>query len=291
MYGATGSQGSPVVRELLERGHTPYALTRDPQKADLLKNTGARIVVGDTGDPGSLRKASRGMDAVALMTPVFSAVPPGLAARNAIDAAIDADVSLLVWNTGGKAPDGKIGNPLLDHQQETTEYLKTSGLPHIILQPTVYLENLFGPYTAPFVAKENKLAYPHPADMQVHWLASADLGALMVAALERPQLAGSRFEISGTERLDGPGLAEQFSRALGRSVSYYAMPPLEFGAILNQAFGPGAGDGIAKDYQMLYDFPEQKNKYLVNVQPVLEKLPVRLTTVRAWVGQHAAHFA
>ncbi|WP_046246467.1 SDR family oxidoreductase [Hymenobacter terrenus] len=293
VYGATGSQGSPVVRKLLERGHTPYVLTRDSQKAAPLQAAGAQVVTGDVSDRESLQKASQGMDAVALMTPVFTAVPPAVTAKNAIDAAVAAGVPLIVWNTGGKpsAANESVGNPLLDHQQQTTAYLQASGIPHIILQPTVYLENLLGPYTAPFVANENRLAYPHPADMQAQWLASDDLGALMVAALERPHLDGSRFEISGPERLDGAALAEQFSRALGRPITYYAMPPLEFGAILNQVFGPGAGDAVAKDYQMLYDFPEQKRKYLLDMQPVLEKLPVRLTSVQEWVAQHAVAFA
>lgn len=290
VYGGTGSQASSTVWTLLERGHQPSVLTRNGEKARKMKEAGAQVVIGNTGDVDSLIKASKGMDAVALMTPIFTNVLPAITAANAIKAAKAAEVPLIVWNTGGKASDEQIGNPLLDHQKETTSLLAGSGLKYIILQPTVYLENLLGPYTAPFVAKENKLAYPHPADMQVHWIASQDMGKLVVVALERPQLSGSRFEIAGTQRLDGPGLAARFSAALGREITYYAMPPAQFGAILNEAFGPGAGDGVAKDYQLLYEQEELKKKYLVDTSPFLSKLPVTMTSVEEWVEQHRAAF-
>jgi uncharacterized protein YbjT (DUF2867 family) len=291
VYGGTGSQAAPTVWTLLERGHKPYVLSRDGQKAQKMKQAGAEIVIGDTSDKESLIKASKGMDAIALMTPFFTNVLPGVTAANAIEAAQAAGVPFIVWNTGGKAPAEKIGNPLLDHQYETVERLKKSGLKYIILQPTVYLENLLGPYTAPFVSKENKLAYPHPAGMKVHWIASQDVGKLVVAALERPELSGSRFEIAGTERLDGPGLAAQFSAGLGREISYYAMPPAQFAAILNEAFGPGAGDAVAKDYQLLYDQPEQQQKYLVDTGLFLNKLPIRMTPVKEWLQQFQQVFS
>ena len=295
VYGGTGSQAAPTVWKLLEKGHQPYVLTRDGAKAQPMKEAGAEVVIGNTNDVALLTQASQGMDAIALMTPIFTDVPPATTAKNAIAAAEAAGVPYIVWNTGGKAPDEKIGNPLLDHQKETAELLAKSatppgGLNYVILQPTVYLENLFGPYTAPFVINENKLAYPHPADMEVHWITSQDVGTLVVAALERPELSGSRFEIAGTERLDGPGLAKQFGLALGRDITYYAMPPAEFGAILNETFEPGAGDAVAKDYQLLYDEPEQKKKYLLDMQPVLEKLPVKMTSVKEWVQQHRQAF-
>ena len=290
VYGGTGSQGLPVVLKLLERGHTPYVLTRDAKKAVPLAEKGAKIITGNTGNLESLRQASEGMDAIALMTPLFTDVLPAVSAKNAIQAAAESDVKMVVWNTGGKAFDEPIGNPLLDHQPETTQLLRHSGLPYIILQPTVYLENLLGPYTTPFVRNDNKLAYPHPEAMQVHWISSQDMGALVTAALEHPELAGSYFEVSNTERLNGTDLAGQFSLALGRDITYYAMPPAEFGAILNNIFGAGAGDAVARDYQMLLDKPEQQTKYLTQPEVALKKLGVKPMSVRDWVSQYAAAF-
>lgn len=286
VYGGTGSQASHTVYKLLAKGHIPFVLTRDAKKAENLSRAGAKITVGNTGEVESLIKAGEGMDAIALMTPLFSEVLPKVAAENAITAAKAANVKLIVWNKGGKTPKQPVGNPLLDHHQDTTNLLEASGIPYIILEPSVYLENLLGPWTAPFVVNENTLAYPHPDGMQVQWLASADLGAYVVAALERPELAGSHFEIASPELLDGNELAQQFTLALGREIRYYAMPPTEFGGILNNLFGAGAGDGIAKDYQALYDYPEQQLKYHINTKVALEKLPITPTGTKAWVEMH-----
>ncbi|NJL77110.1 MAG: NmrA family NAD(P)-binding protein [Saprospiraceae bacterium] len=129
VYGGTGSQASQTVLKLLEKGHTPFVLTRDPKKAEALSSKGAKIVVGNTGNVESLIQASEGIDAVALMTPLFSEVLPKIAAENAITAAKAANVKLIVWNTSGKTPEQPLGNP-----QHSEEKLVIIGCRHPSLQ-------------------------------------------------------------------------------------------------------------------------------------------------------------
>ncbi|ADB36147.1 SDR family oxidoreductase [Spirosoma linguale] len=289
VYGATGSQASPVVWKLLEKGHRPYVFTRHPEKASAMQAAGAVVVEGDMTDAARLREASKGMDAVALLVPFFNS-DPGTTGRNAIDAAKDAGVPLLVYNTSGLTPPAKTGNPTIDIRIDLTNYLQASGIPAIILQPTVYMENWFGPYTAPYVAGQNQVAYPNPPDMRVGWIASEDVGAFVAEAIERPELAGSSFVLSGPENLTGIALADQFSLGLGRPVRYYAMPPQEFGDILGGIFGPEGGAAVASEYQKLWDNPTRPVMY-ADMEPVLATLPVRLTTVREWVAKHASAFS
>lgn len=63
VLGATGRTGTPLVLELLRRGHTVTALVRDPAKlgagADQI-----RVVVGDSTDPTTVAEALRGAEAV-----------------------------------------------------------------------------------------------------------------------------------------------------------------------------------------------------------------------------------
>jgi hypothetical protein len=77
---------------------------------------------------------------------------------------------------------------------------------------------------------------------------------------------------------------------LGRSIDYYAMPPNDFGAILNQLFGPGAGAAAASEYQRMWDFPDQRPNFRADMQPVLEKLPVTMTRISEWVSKHKDAF-
>jgi uncharacterized protein YbjT (DUF2867 family) len=290
VYGATGSQASPVVYELLRRGHHPVVVTRSPEKAAPLAAAGAEVAVADMGDSARLEEISQGVDAVALLIPFF--VNPAAApafGRNAIDAARAAGVRLLVWNTSGPMPPELTGDPGIDVRVQTADYLRASGVPHIIIQPTAYAENLLGPWTAPFVANENRVAYPNPPEARVGWIASADVGALMVAALERPELAGRAFPVSGLENASGPELAEAFTEGLGRPISYHPLPPRAFGAILDGVFGPGAGAAAAAQYERAWEsgqFPQMH----VDMAPVLAELPVRMRTLREWVAEHAAVF-
>jgi uncharacterized protein YbjT (DUF2867 family) len=291
VYGATGSQAGPTVHALLERGHQPLVFTRSAAKAAALAEAGATIVEGDMAHYERLVEASRGMDAVALLVPFFVANPADALAygRNAIEAAREADVGLIVWNTSGPMPPARTGNLGMDLRIEIAELLKASEIPHIVFEPSAYAENLLGPWTAPAVANQNQVTYPVPEDMRIGWLASADVGKLVTAAIERPELAGSYFKISGIEAPNGAELAAAFSEALGRPIGYHALPPREFGAILDGVFGPGAGDEAAALYQSMWDSPQRPPMH-VDMTPVLAQLPVQMHTMREWVAAHAAAF-
>lgn len=284
VYGGTGSQGSAVVQKLTENGHQPYILTRKPDNI-------AQAVAGDLADPASLEAASRGMDAVSLHVPFF--VPdPALAvtyARNAIDAAKAAGVRHIVFNTSGPVIPHRLGVAGYDMRHDVIDYLKASGVPHIIIQPTGYLENLLGPWTAQGIIERDVLTYPVAADERIGWLATADLGALMTAALERPELAPAHFVVSGVENLTGPELAARMSAGLGRTITYEAITPEAFGELLDAAFGAGMGAQAAAGYAFQRDNAHLFTMW-TDMQPVLAKLPVRMTSVEEWAKQFAPAF-
>jgi uncharacterized protein YbjT (DUF2867 family) len=290
VYGATGSQGSPVARRLLEAGFGVRALTRDPEGAAWLSDAGAEVVAGDLGDRESVRAASEGVDAVFLLVPFFNREADGGLGygRNAIDAAKEAGVRLLVWNPSGEIPAQKTGNPGFDVRVEVLEHLKASGVPYVVLQPTAYMENFLGPWTAPEVAEKGVFAYPTPNDVKMQWIATEDVALYAVEAMKNPGVANLNLKVSGPERLNGEEVAERFGRALGRRITFRAMPPGEFGEIIDQAF-PGMGKPAAKGYEMAYEAPEMFSTN-VDLDAALEKLPIKPTTLEEWVRRHAGAF-
>lgn len=290
VYGATGVQSAPVVRHLLARGHQAFVLTRDAAKAAALQAAGATLIVGDPTDDAVCQRASQGMDAVSLLVP-FGAAEPLRLARHAVAAARAAGVGLLVWNTSGYIPAAPTGNPAYDVRLDLRAHLQASGLPHITLIPTVYAENLLGPWTAPGLAAHQELAYPVPAELPVNWLPADDLGALTVAALERPQLAGRTFAVGGAEALTGPGLAAAFSAGLNRPIRYRAMPPREFCAILSQLAGPAMAEAVTRSYELMWAGQDHYTQFQADMPAVLRELPVTLTPLSEWAAQHAAAFA
>jgi uncharacterized protein YbjT (DUF2867 family) len=292
VYGGTGSQGSAVVQQLLQKGHEPYILTRQPEKAATAQAQGARVVSGDLSDKDSLIEASKGMDGVSLTLPFF--IPDSSLAvnyaRHAIEAAKAANVEIMVYNTSGPVISKRMNNPGYDMRQDVIDLLKQSDLPYIVIQPGAYVENLLGPWTLQGVIEQDVLSYPVEEQTPIGWLATADLGKLIVAALENPQLAPAQFTVSGLENLTGPELAARFSEGLGRKITYRAMPLEEFAAILDQVFGPGAGEGASQGYKF-----QRQNADLItmwtDMKPVLEKLPVQMTLMVDWVKQFAPMFS
>ena len=292
VYGATGSQQFPVIAALLARGAEVIATTHSPEKLAKLEKAGATAVLADMGDAARLKEISAGVDAVSFLVPFFLPDPAeGFRyAKNAIDAAVANGVGLFVWNTSGFILPHKTGNPALDVRIEIFDYLKGSGLPYIVLQPSAYAENLLGPWTAPFVKEEKRVAYPSPENMPIGWIATQDVAALVAEAIYKPELAGSSFQVSGLENLDGAQLARKFSIALNDTISYYPMPPKVFGNILDNLFGPGAGKGAEEFYQQLAETAQYPSMFSEQMEEVLEKLPVQMTPMEQWVAQHRTVF-
>jgi len=95
--------------------------------------------------------------------------------------------------------------------------------------------------------------------------------------------------VSGVENLTGPELAAQMSQGLGRPITYYAMPLAQFGAALDAAFGPGAGEGGIAGYKFQQENADRIPMW-TDMGPVLEQLPVRMTSVAEWAARHLAAF-
>ena len=286
IYGATGAQGAPVARHFLARGHRVRLLARNPSALDALAAQGAEVVQGDMADPASLAAASAGVDGVALLVPFLHPDPE--LARNAIDAARAAGARRVIWNASGAIPGAMTGNPGADMRLATLRMLADSGLDYVALEPTVYMENLLGPWTAPEVAAADRLAYPLPDTVRLQWIRHEDIGALSVAAWDRCPPGGHRIPVCGPEALTGPDAAAAFSRALGRTIRYRAMPPAEFGATVDRAFG-GGGDEVAGFYAAVAANPALMETGIDHAA-LLDRLPIRPTTLEDFARAHAAAF-
>ena len=289
VYGATGSQMRALVAQLIERGHQPRVLSRNA--AAYSAPRGAEVVTGDLEDRDSLVAASRDMDAVAFMRPAFVQHPERSLeyAANAAEAAAATGVKLIVWNTSGRYP-------MPDERREsdrlmlaTHEQLASAKVPLIVVAPTTYMENLLGPWTLNAL-RSGEVAYPVLPERKMGWIASRDLCSLVGAALERPQLAGRLYRVSGVEAVTGPELAARFSEVLGRPLRYRTLTPAEMKASLEDAFGPGAGDAVSEDYALDQADPNPPLKYY-DMAAVLRELPVRMTSLRQWIRDNRQAFA
>lgn len=277
-----------VAEKLLAAGFRVRAFVRDLSRGEYLARLGAELMLGDYADQASVDAANRGVEGVFFVAPYLNA-HPGVGSVIA-NAAKHAGVQLVVWNTTGEVPPVPTGNAGVDCRLEVRSALSTGDVPFVALEPTIYMENFLGPWTAPELAANSIFAYPLPSEAYIQPIAQADVAAFVVEAFRRPDLAGSNFKLCGPDKMDGMAIAKCFSSVLGREVRFRSMPPEEFGAVLDDLLGPGAGDAATAFYRAAFSDPKLIST-AVQLSDVLDVLPIVPTPLAAWVRQHSSSFA
>jgi uncharacterized protein YbjT (DUF2867 family) len=292
VFGATGSQQFHIIGEAKKKGAEVLAATSSEKNVARLKNAGATPLLANMADAKRMKEITKGIDAVALLVPVSLPNPlDGLQySKNVIDAAKENGVHKIVWNTSGWLLPYKMGIPGEDVKLDIRDYLKNSGLDFVIIEPTIYMENMMGPFCAPFVKNQKKLAYPTPEAMPIGWIASRDVSALVVAGIFNPKLKADTFRVSGLENLKGNDLAEKFSRGLGEKIKYHMQPAKEFGNMLKPFVGEAGAAGVTSYYEGLQNANEYPPKFNPEMNEVLEKLPVKMTLMEDWVRSNKMAF-
>lgn len=282
VYGSTGTQGTPVADQLLTAGRAVRALTRDAARAQHWAARGAEIAVADLADPDTLAAANKGVDQVVLQLPLqYDFALHETYGRNAVDAARAAAVGLLVFNTSAHVFQGTDVHAY-QARHEVIDYLQESGVPHIVLRPTFYMEILLGTWIRPGIVEQGVVAFPLPADFPMSWISAGEMAAYGVAALDRPHLSGANFDIGGPQPLSGNDIARSFSEVLERSVSYVSIPPDDYERALAPVFGSTVAFEVAS--QVRYMIAQGDGS--IDMTDTATQFGVNSTPLDAWIRQH-----
>lgn len=216
--GATGQIGGAVLAVLARQGRRLRALVRDPARAVL--PAGVEAVRGDYDDAASLEPAFDGV-AVLLLTGRDNpqAVAQGL---RVLAAARQAGVHHVVRLSAlGARADSPIA--LMREHAEVDAALRASGMAWTLIQPHLYLQNLLR--AADAVRRDGVLAAPmgQPAFPLVD---TRDVAAAAAVILrDAGTHAGRTHVLTGPARVDYDEVAEALGQAVGRAVTYEAVPP------------------------------------------------------------------
>jgi uncharacterized protein YbjT (DUF2867 family) len=251
--GATGRLGGPLADSLIDRGHRVRALTRDPGSAAVgrLRRRGAHIVLGDLDDPPSLHRAAAGADAVFVLSTPHHGTGPAAEARQAIslaDAAVAAGAGYLVYASAAGALQAR-GVPMLDSKRRVEEHLATLPVPHAVIAPAYFMDNLDYPWNRA-VLRAGQWPIPLPPDRTVQLIPAIDMARFAALVIEQPgDFAGRRVELASDE-VTGPEAARILSGILHRPITHpQAMPgPL---APMAPFFRWLAGTGFHADIRQL----------------------------------------
>ena len=218
--GATGRQGGALINALLTRGGSwrIVAITRDPASspARALAARGITLYKADANSRASLDAA------LAAHAPVhaFFAVTNPFAARwtggaaprgdtsmetlqgvNMVDACKAAGVAHFVFTSVASAGDCVVdGGPVetFDAKWKVEQHLAASGLPHTILAPVGFFENMQSSFAGLKQGVVPGLLKPVSTRMQM--ISCKDIGIFAAIALEnREAWLGKRFEIAGDD--------------------------------------------------------------------------------------------
>jgi uncharacterized protein YbjT (DUF2867 family) len=291
VYLANGAQGGAMVRQALKRGYKVRALVRDPEKSEGLWDIGARLCAGDLEDPASLDKAHQGIDHVVLQ------MPPGAPSRiaalmdNAIAAIKAGGARGVVVKMASANPATRTDEPGFAANRIIEDKMRSSGLPFSIIRPTMYLDNLLRPETRAGIAGKGVLVLPISRAQQIAWTSADDAARAALALLDNAAF-GHDCLISGSESVDGEGLACAFSQALKRDIKFQSLPLDALEREVDSATGAGVGKRVSAKLRFFEAHPDEAVRMLSPpFQPCRALSGFVPTAIHAWASDHRSSFA
>ncbi|MFF0903181.1 UNVERIFIED_CONTAM: SDR family oxidoreductase [Kocuria sp. CPCC 205316] len=220
--GATGQLGRHVISSLLRLDvQLPdlVAAGRNEDKLGALRELGLATVRVDYTDPATLDEAFAGADTVLLISSSAAGVRVPQH-RNAVDAAVRAGVSRLVYTSTLGADRGKL--LLADEHLATEQGIADSGLPYTIVRNGWYTEN-FEP--ALRHAETTGVVLASAGDGRVASATREDYAEAIAAVLAQDGHAGQTYELSGDVAWSFDELAAALTEVLDREVTYRRLTP------------------------------------------------------------------
>jgi uncharacterized protein YbjT (DUF2867 family) len=273
VVGATGAQGGSLVRSLLADPSGRFAvraITREPKSeaAQQLARLGAEVVHADIDDQESLEQAFAGVHGAFCVTFFWAHFSPEKEmnqAGNMARAAKARDVRHVIWSTledtrrhipitDDRMPTlmGNYKVPHFDAKGEADALFTALGVPTTFLLTSFYWDN-FLTMMAPQRGPDGTLGITFPmGDKKLPGIATDDIGKCAHGIFARgDELIGKRIGIAG-EHLTGAEIAAKMGKALGKEITYTAVP---FEVFRNLGF-PGADD-LGNMFQFYAEFDEQ----------------------------------
>src|ERR1051325_11457568 len=214
--GATGQQGGSLTRLLLQKKYKLYALTRNTQSsaAQDLRNRGANIVKGDLDDSDSLKRVVKNVESVFLMGTPFEDGTEGEIRRGKLmaDIAKESNIEHLVYSSVANA-DKNTGIPHFESKYKVEQHIKNLGIPHTIIGPTFFMENLLGPGL-----EQGQLALPLSLSTILQQSALKNIAEFSALVLERRKpFLEKKIDIA-CEEVRGEKAAKILSNELGYKI-------------------------------------------------------------------------
>ena len=222
LTGATGTAGSFITNEFVRERVPVRILVRDRAKmAGLEKVPTVEIVEGDMSKRRTLGPALDRVDRILMISaPLMDMVETQ---NMFIDAAKAAGVRHVIKFSGLDArPDTAFPFGLM--HKEIEEYLERSGLAWTQLRPTGFMQEYLR--ETPTIIQDGAF-YLALGDTKLNPIDLADVAKVGFLLLRDGGHQGARLDMTGPEALTMTEMADRISRAVGRTVRYVAISPIQ----------------------------------------------------------------
>jgi uncharacterized protein YbjT (DUF2867 family) len=236
VIGGRSKIGSALIDDLVARGEQVRAMVRSGESADSFP-AGVQTVLGDLAGRASLDAAMEGADKLFLLCgPTQDEVEFN---QNAIDAAAAAGVSLVVRSSILGADPNSPATFVRDHGISDAA-LRDSGLPHAIVRPNMFMENVPENYVPSI--DENGNFYANAGQARLSMVDTRDVAAVAAALLTESGDQEGIYDVTGPEALSYQDIAGKLSSRLGRQINFVDVPDDAVGQTL---LGFGTGEWMA----------------------------------------------
>jgi uncharacterized protein YbjT (DUF2867 family) len=155
--------------------------------------------------------------------------------RNAIDVAKEAGVELLVRSSILGSDPSSQATFVRDHGS-CDVYLRASGVPHAIVRPNLFSQNV-PESTIPSIDEHGNF-YANAGEARISMVDTRDVAAVAATLLTEPGHVDTELDVTGPEALSYHDIAAELTAVMGREVSYVDVPDDAVRGAL-EAFGLG----------------------------------------------------
>src|SRR6201984_3352703 len=225
--GRVGAVGRTVTELLLKQGKAVRAMVRnEDQRAQGLRDMGAEVVVGDLLDLQSMHGVIAGGETMYFgmsISDAYLAATVNVAAV-AKHYGVKAFINMSQMTLSQMSITETTTSPQHKLQWLSEQALNWSGLPVVHVRPTVFLEGFFLTLTPDSVRQSNQIRLPF-GEGKTSPVAAEDVARVIAALLANPQThIGKAYHLTGPQSENMHFYALEYSKALGRTITYQDIP-------------------------------------------------------------------
>jgi uncharacterized protein YbjT (DUF2867 family) len=217
--GATGSNGSEIVKRLAAQNIPVRAMVRQRNRAGAIALPNVELVEGDFDRPETLLSALSGADRAFLVT--NSSAHAEAQQLAFVEAAKQSGVAHIV-KLSQFAANADSPVRFLRYHAAVEAAIQASGMAYTFLRPNLFMQGLLNFKST--IATQNAF-YAAIGDAKVSMIDVRDIADVAIAALTGTGHEGKIYDLTGSQTLTHTEAAHYLSDAIDRKITFVDIPP------------------------------------------------------------------